>query len=187
MPYSSRHLTGRRSGSTPGAGRLPAGPGQHLFGGISVSRLRDEKVPDKSHSQEDSVIGQVEIIISNILRFGVLLSAAVILVGLLWLIITHHSGYGQDLFGNVARIIAFRDGGAGQFPTALGEVLGGVLALKPYSIIALGLLLLILTPVIRVATSVLAFLYERDYLYVGITLFVLAVLVFGFIMGKGGE
>lgn len=143
--------------------------------------------PAPSPADEDSVIGQVEIFISNILRFGVLISAAVIALGLVLLVVTHHSGYGQDLTGSVQEIIAFRGGAAGLFPTSLKEVWTGVMAFRPYSIIALGLLLLILTPVIRVATSVLAFLYERDYLYVGITLFVLLVLIFGFVMGKTGE
>jgi uncharacterized membrane protein len=45
--------------------------------------------------------------------------------------------------------------------------------------IQLGLLLLIATPVARVAFSVYAFARQRDFLYVGVTLIVLAVLLFG--------
>ena len=45
-------------------------------------------------------------------------------------------------------------------------------------IIQLGLLILIATPVARVAFSVVAFALERDRLYVVVTLIVLAVLVF---------
>jgi uncharacterized membrane protein len=45
-------------------------------------------------------------------------------------------------------------------------------------LIQLGLLLLIATPVARVAFSVLAFAEQRDWLYVSITLVVLAVLVY---------
>ena len=44
--------------------------------------------------------------------------------------------------------------------------------------IQLGLLILIATPVARVAFSAFGFAVERDYLYVGITLFVLAVLLY---------
>ena len=44
------------------------------------------------------------------------------------------------------------------------------------ALIQLGLLLLIATPVARVAFSVFAFERQRDWTYVGITLFVLAVL-----------
>jgi uncharacterized membrane protein len=45
--------------------------------------------------------------------------------------------------------------------------------------IQLGLLLLIATPVARVAFSVYAFARQRDFLYVGVTLIVLTVLLFG--------
>jgi uncharacterized membrane protein len=46
------------------------------------------------------------------------------------------------------------------------------------SIIFIGLLLLIATPVARVAFSVVGFWKERDWLYVAVTLIVLAVLLF---------
>ena len=51
-------------------------------------------------------------------------------------------------------------------------------ALDPAGIIQLGLLLLIATPVARVAFSVFAFAEERDWMYVAITLIVLALLVY---------
>jgi uncharacterized membrane protein len=54
----------------------------------------------------------------------------------------------------------------------------GALTFRGRSIIQLGLLLLIATPVARVAFSVVAFALQRDRLYAGITLFVLAVLAF---------
>jgi uncharacterized membrane protein len=57
-------------------------------------------------------------------------------------------------------------------------ILGQVRAWRGRGIIQLGLLLLIATPVARVAFSVVAFALERDRLYVGITLIVLAVLAF---------
>jgi uncharacterized membrane protein len=42
----------------------------------------------------------------------------------------------------------------------------------------LGLLLLIATPIARVAFSIFAFALERDWLYVGLTTVVFAVLLF---------
>jgi uncharacterized membrane protein len=47
-------------------------------------------------------------------------------------------------------------------------------------LIALGLLLLILTPIARIVFSVFGYLLEKDYLYVSITLFVLAVILWNF-------
>ena len=46
------------------------------------------------------------------------------------------------------------------------------------AIIQLGLLLLIATPVARVLFSAIAFAIERDYMYVVITLIVLAILLY---------
>ena len=49
--------------------------------------------------------------------------------------------------------------------------------------LAAGLLLLIATPVARVVLSVAAFALQRDLLYVGITLIVLAILTFSLLSG----
>jgi len=50
--------------------------------------------------------------------------------------------------------------------------------LDPAAIIQLGILILIATPVARVAFSVFAFAEEHDWLYVIVTLIVLALLLF---------
>ena len=52
-------------------------------------------------------------------------------------------------------------------------------------LIQLGLLVLIATPVARVLFSVVAFLYERDWTYVAITMIVLALLCYS-LFGGGG-
>ncbi len=50
-------------------------------------------------------------------------------------------------------------------------------ALRPVGIAQLGLLVLVATPVVRVAASTVAFALEGDRLYAGITLAVLVVLL----------
>jgi uncharacterized membrane protein len=50
----------------------------------------------------------------------------------------------------------------------------------PATIIQLGVLLLIATPVARVAFALVAFAIERDRLYVAVSATVLAVLLFSF-------
>jgi uncharacterized membrane protein len=66
-------------------------------------------------------------------------------------------------------------------PSRLRSV-SGILTLAlqgdPRGIISLGILLLIATPILRVAFSVWAFARERDRLYVGITLVVLTLLLY---------
>jgi uncharacterized membrane protein len=88
-----------------------------------------------------------------------------------------------------------RHGGArphyGRFvgePAELRSVTGilhAVAAVRGRAIIQLGLLLLIATPVARVAFSLVAFLRERDRAYVLITSFVLALLLVS-LAGLGG-
>ena len=58
------------------------------------------------------------------------------------------------------------------------------LHLSGKSIIQFGLLLLIATPVARVIFSFIGFVIERDYLYMALTLIVLAVLLYSLI-GSG--
>src|SRR5258707_457256 len=59
------------------------------------------------------------------------------------------------------------------------------LALGGRGLIQLGLLILIATPIARVAFSVVAFLYQRDWTYVVVTLIVLGLLVYS-LFGGGG-
>jgi len=56
------------------------------------------------------------------------------------------------------------------------QIINGVTNFESLSIIQLGLLLLIATPVSRVVFSVIGFLFEKDYLYVIISLIVLVIL-----------
>lgn len=104
-----------------------------------------------------------------ILQGGVLLSAAVIVLGLL-LLPSRPGGL------SLQRVLAF--------PQTFGQVLAGLLVLRPQAVIMLGLVLLIATPVLRVVASVIAFAFERDRRYVVITLIVLAILLFSIISGS---
>ncbi len=80
-------------------------------------------------------------------------------------------------------------GSGPQVPTtvaSLGSALAqGALSGKPYAIIGLGMLLLMATPVVRVALSVVFFLMQKDWLYVAITVFVLTVLLLSLVTGIG--
>ncbi len=129
---------------------------------------------------------RMELAISYALRGGVLLSAAVILVGILWFAVTQDTGYAKVLPHHLRDLLAFHQAsGPGFFPTSPRAVVAGAAAGKPYAIIGLGMLLLIATPVVRVALSVFFFLAQRDWLYVGITLFVLGVLLLSLFSGIG--
>jgi uncharacterized membrane protein len=105
-------------------------------------------------------------LIGGLLRGGVILSAVVTLAGGIWHLIQSGGAVPQDriFHGEPADL------------RSVGGVLRGVAAGHSPSLIQLGLLLLIATPVARVAFSVYAFAAEGDRTYVIITLIVLAAL-----------
>jgi uncharacterized membrane protein len=116
----------------------------------------------------------IEVMIGNLLRAGVLIAAAVVVVGAV-IYLSHYAMQTAD-FG------VFR-GEAAALRTVPAIVRGAV-QLHGKSIIQLGLLLLIATPIARVMFSVVGFAIERDHLYVILTLIVLAVLLYS-LLGSG--
>jgi uncharacterized membrane protein len=58
-----------------------------------------------------------------------------------------------------------------------------VLSGRSAALIQLGLLVLIAVPIARVAVSILAFALQRDWLYVGVTVVVLIILLFSLLGG----
>jgi uncharacterized membrane protein len=67
----------------------------------------------------------------------------------------------------------------------VSAILHGALGMSGRAIIQLGLLLLIATPVARVLFSAIAFAIEHDYMYVFITLVVLAILLYSLFGASG--
>jgi uncharacterized membrane protein len=56
-------------------------------------------------------------------------------------------------------------------------IIQGSADFQPLAIIQFGLILLIATPVARVFFSIIGFAMERDWLYIGVTIIVLALLL----------
>ena len=65
----------------------------------------------------------------------------------------------------------------------IGGIVDVALDWRGRGIIQLGLLVLLATPVARVLFSIVAFAMQRDRLYVGITVVVLAVLLYSIVGG----
>jgi len=111
---------------------------------------------------------QIEIFIGNLLRTGVITAAALVILGGLVYVFRHG--------------LALPDYKIFQGePAELRHVAGIIkytLSFHGRGMIQLGLLVLIATPIARVALSVFAFLRQRDRLYVIVTLIVLAVLIY---------
>ena len=65
----------------------------------------------------------------------------------------------------------------------VGEAARRALGLRPSGFLAIGLLVLILTPVLRVIGSLFVFLYVRDWRYVCVTALVLAIMLMSLLSG----
>jgi len=110
---------------------------------------------------------RIENILGNLLRAGVLLSALVVLIGGIIYLLRH--GRSPMDFG------VFR--GEPADLRGIRGIIRHTLALRGRGIIQLGLLLLIATPVARVAFSIFGFAEERDRMYVVFTLIVFSILL----------
>jgi uncharacterized membrane protein len=113
---------------------------------------------------------KMEIAISRMLRAGVTLAASVMLVGgILYMWQAH--GLAPD----------YRHFHGSPSPAdRFAPVFGGIRHFESRSIIRLGILLLIATPIMRVAYCVFGFAAQKDKLYVLISGIVLTVLLYSF-------
>jgi uncharacterized membrane protein len=116
---------------------------------------------------------EVEQLIGRLLQIGVAISAIVILIGGVLLVMHRGSEIpSYAVFG--AEPAQFR---------SIGGIVHGLAALRGDAITQFGLLLLILTPIMRVALTWIAFVIQRDGLYVLVTSIVLVLLVYGLVIG----
>ena len=110
---------------------------------------------------------RVEEMMGNLLRGGVIIAATVVLVGgILYLI--RYGGTSPDY-----RV--FREEPADL--RSVSGILVDAIDLRSRGLIQLGLLLLVATPVTRVAFSVFGFARQHDLTYVVLTLIVFALLI----------
>jgi uncharacterized membrane protein len=115
----------------------------------------------------------IERMLSVLLRTGVVISGLVVFLGGVYYLARHgdeyadhHTFHGEPSVDRIG-----------------GQIIAGAIALRARSVIQLGLLLLIATPIARVAFSLVAFALERDRTYVVITAIVLTVLLYSLISG----
>lgn len=119
---------------------------------------------------------RLEIIVANLLRAGVLLAATVVMIGGIGYLARH----GQE----VPDYRVFH--GAAEKYRSIGPMAAAAAQMDWRAVIQLGLMILIATPVARVAFSLVAFGEERDRTYVAITAIVLAILIYSLAAPHGG-
>lgn len=114
---------------------------------------------------------QVEQTIGNLLRFGLIIATIVVVAGAVLYLARHGSEqpHYQMFRGEPADL------------RGIDGILHDVQELSGRGLIQLGLLLLLATPVARVAFSIAAFALQRDALYVTVTVVVLGVLLYSIV------
>ncbi|MCG0278000.1 MAG: DUF1634 domain-containing protein [Thermanaeromonas sp.] len=110
---------------------------------------------------------EIEDFISLSLRVGVIISSVIVALGLILFLLSAYTGFP-----------------GGDFPKSLHQVWTGLLSLNPLAIIAAGLLVLLATPIFRVAASLVTFFLQKDYQYTFIAGYVLFMLLLSLFLGK---
>ncbi len=114
---------------------------------------------------------RLESLIGQLLRAGVLLAAAVVIAGGVLYLVQHHSDH-----------VNYRTFAAGgRELRTLSGIAQLAASLNSEGLIQIGLVLLIATPVARVAMAIVGFALERDRLYTVVSLTVLLILAFSLI------
>lgn len=121
-----------------------------------------------------SRVYRMENVISAVLRIGVLASLLCIVIGTC-ISFVHHPEY----FSSSVELQHLTQPGAA-FPRTPRDIFSGVRKLQGQAIVIIGLILLIATPVMRVAVSILIFLYQGDRIFTLITAIVLCLLLVSF-------
>lgn len=113
-------------------------------------------------------------IIGNLLRYGVWISLSVAFIGgIVYLI---HNG------NQIEDYSVFKENDRNIFEV-IAAIYDGAIQGNGESLIFTGIIFLFMTPVLRVLLSLFSFLLEKDYLYVGITLIVIAIIIISISFG----
>lgn len=129
-------------------------------------------------ADRDPQMRRLELLISRLLRVGVITSVALIVIGTIATFAQH-----PDYISSSA-VLDCAVGPGATFPHKFDALLASLHQLRGEAIVTLGLLVLMATPVTRVAVSVVAFTHHRDRTYALITAAVLFLLLLSLVLGR---
>jgi uncharacterized membrane protein len=142
--------------------------------GLSMAPSTEPKATTASLSDATA---SPELLISALLRYGVLSSLALVALGML-LTFFHHPDYFSSAEA-LHRLTAPENA-----PHQLSDVTAGVMTAHGQAFVMVGLLVMMAIPVLRVAFSLRIFRLQRDWAFVALTSMVLVLLICSFILGK---
>ncbi len=115
-------------------------------------------------------------LIGNTLRIGVFAACIIALIGGIYYLLTTSGQLVPDYK-------TFHEGGANY--TTFEGIIRGAFSMSATEWMQLGVVVLMLTPIMRVVLSLVDFSIQRDWLYVGITAIVLIVIIVNSLVGVG--
>jgi uncharacterized membrane protein len=127
---------------------------------------RYERSEDEQRSRQQET-RQLEARIATILRTGVVLAAVLLTVALPWIVF-------QDRSHRAHRL-------------SVGEALRLLPHLDPRALAAVGIIIVVGTPILQLLASAFLFWRKRDRLYLGLTLLVCAIVAAGALLTSGGH
>jgi uncharacterized membrane protein len=104
--------------------------------------------------------------ISAVLKWGSYLSLLILLVGLMLFALS------SSAFPGISQIKAL----------SLSQLANGLSKFKPIALVNLGLLILMLTPILRVMVAIFSFVLEKDLRYTLVAIAVLIILIFSLLV-----
>jgi uncharacterized membrane protein len=121
---------------------------------------------------------RIEVCLGHLLRAGVAISFVLLVAGVLVMLV-HHPDYITDS----TALQQLRTPGSA-LPASPAALLDDLLHGRGRAIMTVGLLVLIATPVARVAVSIVAFLVQRDWRFACITAAVLLIIALSAFLGR---
>lgn len=128
---------------------------------------------------EKEINHEIGIFLGKFLRLGVWASCIIAIIG--GILYLYQRGSVMPAYSPPAHGEIFT--GTADYLRTFKGIFSGVVSFDGAAIIQLAVIVLISTPVLRVALSIFTFLYEKDYLYVVITIIVLCIILSNMIFG----
>jgi uncharacterized membrane protein len=140
----------------------------------TATAKREQPIPASEKPTGNFKDADMQSVIGWILRVGVIVSMAVVVLG--GIIFLWRHGHSIPDFHTFKKIPYFISSSEGVFE--------GVIHGKGQAIVQLGIMILIATPVMRVVFAVIAFALEKDRLYMLISLLVLLIILASMLTGR---
>jgi uncharacterized membrane protein len=125
----------------------------------------ERTVEERRARQEDS--RQLEARIATVLRTGVISASVLLTVSLPWIVFQDRSHRARHL--------------------SVGEALRRLPEIDPRALAAIGVVILVATPILQLLTSAFLFWRKRDRLYVALTLGICLIIATGALLTGGGH